>query len=382
MLTSFTAENFRQFNKLEIPQLSRVNLFVGRNNAGKSALLEAVEVYVSNAAFQTLLTIVSAREETWGGNGFSGIDAPPPGGEIFRHLFKGHKLPPLDGKGFMVGPLHSQTDQLHVTLAAYRTFDKEGIMQRRRVNAAEYTALLNDAAELNLDLVAIEADRIRRITSLTRVNRYSPSLVNEGEGRLPLQVVPTKSMLPAKVAALWDLIGLTDLSSEVIDGLKLIEPTIADVAFVKATGQYFLSYERENREREHRIPLARLTGQTSPLPLKSMGDGVTRLFHIILALVNAKRGVLLVDEFENGLHWSVQEKIWETVFQLAKRLEVQVFATTHSRDCVQAFQAAWEHHQNQGTYYRLEADSQGEVKARQYSLDTLADSVAADVETR
>lgn len=113
-----------------------------------------------------------------------------------------------------------------------------------------------------------------------------------------------------------------------------------------------------------------------------MGDGITRLFHIILALVNAKNGVLLVDEFENGLHWSVQEKVWETVFQLAERLDVQVFATTHSRDCVQAFQAAWERYPSQVAYYRMEADSQGEVQARRYSLDTLADSIATDVETR
>jgi AAA15 family ATPase/GTPase len=47
--------------------------------------------------------------------------------------------------------------------------------------------------------------------------------------------------------------------------------------------------------------------------LKSMGDGITRLFQIILSLVNAKDGLLLIDEFENGLYWSVQPKVWDIV---------------------------------------------------------------------
>ena len=377
MLTSFTAQNFRQFTKLEIPQLNQVNLFVGRNNAGKSALLEAIEVYVSNASFQTLINIVSAREETWGGNASPG-DASPPSNEVFRHLFKGHLLPSIEEKGIIVGPLDKPKEQLQVTVAAYRTFEKEGGFQRLRVDPMQ-SLFLDEVIDLELDLVAIEAGRTRRIISLNRDRGrpYNTIVRNDTEGRLPVQVVPTKSIAATKVAALWDIIGLTDLSNEVISGLKLIEPAILDIAFVKATGQYFRSTEREPR-----IPLARLANQPSPLPLSSMGDGITRLFHITLALVNAKRGVLLVDEFENGLHWSVQEKVWETVFQLAVRLDVQVFATTHSRDCVQAFQAAWERYPSQGAYYRMEADSQGEVQARRYSLDTLADSIATDVETR
>lgn len=375
MLNSFTAQNFRQFTQLDIPHLARVNLFVGRNNAGKSALLEAIEVYFSNASAQTLMNLVSAREETWGGS--SASSNTPIANDIFRHLFKGHVLPGLETKGFIVGPLDEPKSQLQVTIAAYRTLENEGTIQRVRVESDKYSELQLDDIEVELDLVAVEAGRTRRIIGLSRPPRVYGVTRTDIEGRSPVQVVPTRSMLPSKVAALWDIIGLTDLSNEVIEGLKLIEPSILDIAFVRTSGQYF-----KNEDREPRIPLARLSNQAGPLPLRSMGDGVTRLFHITLALVNAKRGVLLVDEFENGLHWSVQEKVWKTVFQLAERLDVQVFATTHSRDCVQAFQAAWEHHPKEGAYYRMEADRHGEVRAREYSLETLADSIATDVETR
>ena len=50
-----------------------------------------------------------------------------------------------------------------------------------------------------------------------------------------------------------------------------------------------------------------------------------RTFGIALALVNARNGLLLIDEFENGLHYLVQPDLWRLIFQVARRLNVQVF---------------------------------------------------------
>ena len=69
-----------------------------------------------------------------------------------------------------------------------------------------------------------------------------------------------------------------------------------------------------------------------------MGDGINRILTIILAMVNCENGYLLIDEFENGLHYSVQEKLWEIIFSLAEKLNIQVFATTHSSDTIRAFE--------------------------------------------
>jgi predicted ATP-dependent endonuclease of OLD family len=73
-----------------------------------------------------------------------------------------------------------------------------------------------------------------------------------------------------------------------------------------------------------------------------MGDGLRRMFHIGLAAVTASKGVLLIDEFENGLHWRVQRELWIALGKVAKEFEVQIFATTHSRDCVGGFVSASE----------------------------------------
>lgn len=83
------------------------------------------------------------------------------------------------------------------------------------------------------------------------------------------------------------------------------------------------------------------------------GDGVNRLFGIILSLCNAKNGILLIDEFENGLHHSIQLSIWKIIFRLANDLNVQVFATSHSHDCVRAFQAAATDSPQEGALIRL-----------------------------
>jgi predicted ATP-dependent endonuclease of OLD family len=56
-----------------------------------------------------------------------------------------------------------------------------------------------------------------------------------------------------------------------------------------------------------------------------------------LALLNCKDGVLLLDEFETGLHYSVQEKLWDIIFMLSEKLKIQVFVTTHSNDCINSF---------------------------------------------
>ncbi|MEZ2230398.1 ATP/GTP-binding protein [Microcoleus sp.] len=93
MLESFHIDNFRLFKHLEVRKLGRVNLIVGKNNSGKSTFLEALELYTSNASAIVLLDLLKSRQETW----FS--EAQPHSQNFIsnsvRHLFHGHKLPPI-----------------------------------------------------------------------------------------------------------------------------------------------------------------------------------------------------------------------------------------------------------------------------------------------
>jgi predicted ATP-dependent endonuclease of OLD family len=76
------------------------------------------------------------------------------------------------------------------------------------------------------------------------------------------------------------------------------------------------------------------------MPIGSLGDGVARAFFIACHAAGEKavqNGILLIDEIENGLHYSSQDKLWKWLFKVAKEKNIQIFATTHSEDCEKSF---------------------------------------------
>jgi len=73
------------------------------------------------------------------------------------------------------------------------------------------------------------------------------------------------------------------------------------------------------------------------LPLSMFGDAINRVTGIILSIINNNSGILLVDEIENGIHYTNQADFWRILFRLAKELKVQIFATTHSLEMLKAF---------------------------------------------
>ena len=85
--------------------------------------------------------------------------------------------------------------------------------------------------------------------------------------------------------------------------------------------------------------LVKLTDSEKPFPLGSAGDGLKRLLALSISLIASRGGYLLVDEIDTGLHFSVMEDMWRLVIQTAQNLDIQVFATTHSLDCLKSL--AW-----------------------------------------
>lgn len=379
MLTSFGIKNYRLFDQLDIKRLSRVNLFVGKNNAGKSALLEAVELYASNISTKVLADLVTQRQELWKEQSPT-VDQQASTHPL-RHLFYNHHLPELDEEGITLGPLELGAERIHVRVAAYRVEeDQEGVVRTSLISPSEVPP---DLTDLELALIGQENGKTWRVFRLDREIQsesrfYSRSAISSGrELKYVTQVVPTRNMTEEKVASLWDAIALTGIDDEVVTGLKLLEPRIEGVAIVGP-----VSERRSDRIPIERIPLVKLANLSERLPLRSLGDGAIRLFQIMVALANARDGILLVDEFENGLHWSIQNKLWEMVFRLSERLNVQVFASTHSRDCVKSFGETWKTREKEGAFYRLSRLGEQSVKLTHYTCETLSDALETDVEVR
>lgn len=378
MLKSFEISNFRLFQRLEVKKLNQVNLLVGKNNSGKSTFLEALQLYVSNAAPFVILNLVESRQETW----FSEVQPQSQSltGNSVRHLFFGHKLTSIGETGILLGET-SSSEKLHISLAAYKNEkNEEGQVQQIRIPNSQLDLFESGFTDFQLVLLAEEGEKTKRLFPLERdlrdIRRYGSIRTlyekQETEFKYTWQIVATDNMPNKKLEALWSLISVTPLGSEVVIALQLIDKRVSGITFIEDVSQ---------RRSDNRIPMIKLEGMDELLPLRSMGDGITRLFHIIVALVSAKNGLLLIDEFENGLHWSVQPKVWEIIFELSKRLNVQIFATTHSRDCIAGFDYAWNKYSDLGTFFRLD-NKNGVIKVTEYTLETLTDSLEMDIEVR
>jgi len=98
-------------------------------------------------------------------------------------------------------------------------------------------------------------------------------------------------------------------------------------------------------------------------PLESFGDGAVRLAGIVLAVLLSRNGTCLIDEVESGLHYSLFPDLWRLLDKLSRDLSVQVFATTHSRDCLDAFAEASAEKDFDAAFYRLERNPGGAVEA-------------------
>jgi predicted ATP-dependent endonuclease of OLD family len=106
---------------------------------------------------------------------------------------------------------------------------------------------------------------------------------------------------------------------------------------------------------------------------------------LVLGIQPAAGGVLLIDEFENGLHFSVQKRLWELIFELAKTLDIQVFATTHSWDCIEAFTHAAETKQDDAVLVKVSegiGEKENTIISSVYERDDLMRLTQADVEVR
>ena len=131
-----------------------------------------------------------------------------------------------------------------------------------------------------------------------------------------------------------------------------------------------------------RRAVVRIAGQERPVPLRSLGDGAVRLFGVALALANSQGGFLLIDEAENGIHYSLQRDFWRMVLLTAQANNVQVFATTHSWDCVAGFaQAAVEAEGVEGALVRLDSDGEN-IRAVEYSERQLQVAAEQGIEVR
>ncbi len=313
MLDSLHIQNYRLFKDLKIEKLGQVNLIAGKNNSGKTALLEALRILGSHANNLVINDIIAKRGD------------------------------------FQLGIVSCLSSLLG---------DTSNFINEFKINGLKISAL--EAFAFN---VIFDDSYNKKIKQFESFELETNTLVNN-------PVIGDVIYLPLifeneNDAKFWDKISLTPKEEDVIKILKIIDDRIKIVRYDSGNIKVLLD------------------GEESPRLMKNLGEGVNRLFSIALALVNSQNKMLLIDEFEVGLHHSVQTQLWEIIFKYAQEWNIQVFVTTHSLDTVKAFSEVTDKYGDMGQYMRLQKSKlTDDIEAVIYSKKELDTSVDNLYETR
>ena len=157
--------------------------------------------------------------------------------------------------------------------------------------------------------------------------------------------------------------------SKVIDFLQVLEPKLVGLSSVTGTQQISMMYAD--------------IGMSRKIPMAFLGGGMSRLLSIILAIATVKNGIVLIDEVDAGIHYSHIPKIWEGISRAAHEFDCQIFATTHSYECLQAAYngIAQADMAREFRFIRLERDKK-DIIAKTYTHDLLGTALSRGWEVR
>ncbi len=343
-ISTLTVERFRALRKLCIDGLGRVNLITGRNNTGKSSVLEALRILASDGSPAVIRNILRYREEDVGETDESARPLDAEGVFLLSTLFNGFPHFSAKLEAIVIATNGGGRSMRLVMEAGWLTEERNQDGTRKLV--PQQGELFGEGEAI--PALVIETAGSRRMFPLDYMRRYAfrgrpvrPDTMDEPS--LPCVFVsPYGGERTVTLGTLWDKIALSDREKDVVKALQIIDPEISAVSMVGGEGP-----------RRERTAIVRAGNLPRPVPLRSFGDGLNRLFGIFLSLVNAKGGLLLIDEFEIGMHHSVQLEAWRAVFELSRRLDIQVFATSHSWDSIEAFQKAASESKEDGALVKL-----------------------------
>jgi len=323
MLNSLTLSNFRGFDHLEFPKFARVNLIGGVNNAGKTGLLEAIYLLLERDAsrLQQLPGLFRARSEVNEDKYF------------WRWLTRNGSESDVTEITGQVEPFGSATI----------FWQKSGVPRQGQVllgaaNRQLFATALNDTAR----------------QSWPRPEVFSPR--------------PSKPVEDAQIyIRAWKKSPNNEERIEAL--LREIEPRLKRLRP--------LPDEQSNQPLVH---IGLDFGEALPAP--QLGQGFNRLLRIYSALIGAEAKVFLIDEVETGLHHSVLPTIWKGLAAVARKEEVQIFATTHSRETILAAHRVFSQEPGYDfAYHRLERED-GKISVVTYDQEALAGADEANFEVR
>ncbi len=331
-INSLSIKKFRGLRSFELTDLKRVNLLVGDNNSGKTSVLEAIQLFASKNNIFPLFQILKRRGEIELDKNTPRLRSPQPKMDV-RHLFYGHDIDLQSKIEITSSPLNSRKKPPKFCMY---TAMSEGEQENFETMSLfeEETELDDMGSNIQLNLswgndknkIAIPLDINGCIASSVNLKRYH---IVKSETPSEVKSIFTGGVQVRDVVEMFEKVVLTKDEDLVLKALRTIDPGIERLATVANVN--VSDYSPLQGVRRGGIAV-KCKGIDRRIPIGSMGDGMWKMLALALALVSAKNGILLVDEIDTGLHYSVMKKMWTLVDRVSEKLKVQVFATTHSMD--------------------------------------------------
>ena len=320
MLETLHIQNYRLFKDLTINNLGQVNLIAGKNNTGKTALLEAIRILQNNFDQDIILNNIYLRKELDEAKAFESLTS------LFGKM-EMHNLG--ENYSFFINKIGwGILQQNNGYIKQHQGDAGMSSMQAKGINFLNYSSPQDKTAFVPFSLDA----------QIQINNDFWEKILFEQADKDTI------------VAA------LNIISNKKIEQIAPLSNNI------------LLRFEDKKTEKITRY-----------------GDGSKRLLNIGLAMVNAKNSTLLIDEFEVGLHHSIQEKLWNFVFKYAKEWNIQVFVTTHSLDTVRSFYYAANQsdtYQKMANYFTLNHSDNDDIEAINYDFEELETAFLSNLEIR
>jgi AAA15 family ATPase/GTPase len=281
--------NYKRLQDFKISKLSRINLFTGINNSGKTTLLEAIYLLCRQNDFFGLLEMIRRRgkiaEDRINPEWF--LEQIPPKIEISGQF---------DNSDSDVRIKHYEEENSQIDKSFY--LESVEISSRYAENSLKSLTRIFKGRERET-----QADRIKILCPSVF---SSPFFLNEPHRYAQFHYKSVQSKSLPKIV---------EFIREKVVG------TVEDIRLADEM-QRFLVTDRVFKE---------------TLDLTGYGEGLQRIFFISLLFASAQNGIILIDEFENAIHTELIAQFAGFIDELSKLFNTQVFLTSHSKECIDAF---------------------------------------------
>lgn len=342
MLREIKINGYRGLKEMKLSDLSRINVLVGENNSGKTSILEAIQLLDNKSVLNNLISIARKREvqSAMGviGNGFIPFDA-------FAYSFS---MKQGASKEIRVQAECEEYGTCEVRIES--DFRKDFLPQEDLTDAElrRYRALCDEegAVRMAVGHYFFKWKEMREEEFTFRETQLRPETADKEKvrigipkrGREVLYISPMDIYTNRVISASLYRGMLVEEKQRLLDLLKLFDERIIGIDTAIRNGRPVTLIEMED---------------CGLVPIAIFGDGLKKILALASAVVRMRGGIVLIDEFETGIHKRALMQVAKWLMSVTESYRVQIFLTTHSTDAIDALVSAQQEYNNISAY-RLE----------------------------